>query len=207
MRIFEFYIFNFEFKQMLASLYSFIFLAAESAGHQSGDGGFVNFWNTYFNFPGFELWRFINLAIFIAIMIYILKKPLSETFKAKREAIRADLIRAEQARQSALAELTATEAKFASLAAEKANIIERARQEAEAEARRITEQTEFEANRLREQATSEIERSVQHAQFELRRFSAEESIRLAEEKIKNQINTDKDKNLIKASIQAIGGLN
>ena len=192
---------------MLAFLYSFIFLAAEGASHQSGDGGFVHFWNTYFNYPGFELWRFINLAIFTAIMIYLLKKPLSEAFKAKREAIRADLIRAEKARQAALAELTATEAKLARLEDEKISVVERARQEAEAEARRIIEQTEFEANRLREQANSEIERFSKHAQIELRRFSAEESIRLAEEKIKREINAEKDSRIIKANIQSIGGLN
>jgi hypothetical protein len=41
----------------------------------------------------------------------------------------------------------------------------------------------------------------------LRRFSAEESIRLAEEKIRRDINEEQDARLVQANIQSIGGLN
>jgi len=194
---------------MSVFLFSFILIFAETAGAQGGSGwgNFLHFWNTYFNYPGFELWRFLNLAIFIAIMVYLLKKPLTEAFKAKRETIRAELIKAEAERQAALAQLTTTEAKLARLDAESAEIIEHAKQEADAEKMRILEQTELEISRLHEQADGEIERTNKLANLELRRFSAEESIRLAEEKIKKEINAEKDARLIKANIQAIGGLN
>ena len=194
---------------MLAFIYNFfiLFAAEKSAAGESGYDKFVHFWNTYFNYPGFELWRFLNLAIFVAIMVYLLKKPLTEAFKTKRETIRAELIKAEAERQAALAQLTSTEAKLAHLDAESAAVIEHARQEAETEKLNIIEQTEFEAGRLREQGDNEIESAGKHAQNSLRRFSAEESIRLAEEKIKREINAEKDGRLVKASIQAIGGLN
>lgn len=190
-------------------LFSFILIFAETAGAHGASGwdNFLHFWNAYFNYPGFELWRFLNLAIFIAIMIYLLKKPLSNAFKAKRETIRAELIKAEQARQAALAQLTATEAKLARLDTEAETIRTRAAQEAVAEKTRITAQTDFEINKLREQANSEIERAGKQIKTELRRFSAEESIRLAEEKIKAEITDEKDARLVKASIQSIGGLN
>ncbi len=194
---------------MLALIYKFlILLAAENtAAGESGYDKFVHFWNTYFNYPGFELWRFLNLAIFTAIMIYLLRKPLSEAFKAKREKIRADLIKAEAERQSALAKLTSTEAKLAVVDAETAAVIENARQTAVEEKTRIYDQTDFEVGKMREQADNEIEVAAKQAQNRLRRFSAEESIRLAEEKIKSEINAEKDARLIKANIQAIGGLN
>jgi hypothetical protein len=57
-------------------LFSFILAFAETAGGASGWDNFLHFWNSYFNYPGFELWRFLNLAIFVGIMIYLLKKPL-----------------------------------------------------------------------------------------------------------------------------------
>jgi len=192
----------------MAFLFSFILLAAES-GHAASDSGwgrFVHFWNAYFNYPGFELWRFINLSVFVAILVYLLKKPLTEAFKTRRETIRAELIRAEEEKQSALAQLTATEAKFARLDAEKSDVLERARREAEAEKMRIARETEEETNRLREQAASEIERKSKLVQMQLRRFSAEESIRLAEEKIRREINPEKDAQIVRASIQSIGGL-
>ena len=103
--------------------------------------------------------------------------------------------------------MTATEAKLARLEAEAQTIHQRAEQEANAEKSRILEQTDFEISKLREQANNEIERKNQLARLELRRFSAEESIRLAEEKIKREINAEKDARLVKANIQSIGGLN
>ncbi len=189
---------------MLAFLFNFVLAFAAPS---SGGGGFMDFYNQYLNFPGFEAWRFFNLIVFLGILIYLLKKPLTAAFKAKRETIRAELIQAEAEKQAALEQLTSTEAKLAGLDAEAQAIRHRAEQEAAAETARISEQAEFEAKKLREQATNEIERKSQLARLQLRRFSAEESIRLAEEKIKAEITDEKDARLVKASIQSIGGLN
>lgn len=186
---------------MLAFINSFILLLAAAA-----EGGERGFWDTYLNYPGFEAWKFFNLAIFIAIMVYLLRKPLSDAFKAKREAIRADLIRAEEEKQAALAQLTAAEAKLAALDTEIAGVREHARREADEEKQRILRQTEDDLMRLRQQAESEIERLALQTKSELRRFSAEESIRRAEEKIKAQMDAQKDARLVKNNIQSIGGL-
>jgi F-type H+-transporting ATPase subunit b len=194
---------------MLAFLSNFILIFAAGGGEhgESAWGKFVHFWDTYANYPGFEAWKFFNLIVFIIIMVKLLKKPLSEAFKTKRETIRAELIKAEQQRQAALAQLTTTEARLAQLDTESNNVIARAKQEAESEKERITRETQEEINKLRQQAASEIERAGQQVKKELRRFSAEESIRLAEEKIRRDINAEKDAQLVKTNIQAIGGLN
>ena len=194
---------------MLAFIYSFIFILAGAGA--SGEGGFTAWWHKsvdpYLNYPGFEAWKFINLGIFVGLLIYLLKKPLSEAFKARREAIRAELIRAEEEKQAALAQLTSTEAKLVSVETESAQVLEKARLEAEAEKRRIQVQTEEEIERLRRQTESESARLSQQARAELRRFSAEESIRLAEEKIRQKINAQADAQLVRSNIESIGGLN
>ncbi|MGI8495958.1 MAG: hypothetical protein ACR2L1_11715 [Pyrinomonadaceae bacterium] len=192
---------------MFAFIYSFILLLAEASHVETSGGGFEHFYNSYLNYPGFEAWKFINLAVFIAIIVYLLRRPLSDTFKAKRETIRAELIKAEEERQSALAQLTAAEAKLARLNLEAASVREKSAQEADAEKRRILEQTEADINKMRNQAQSEITRLSQQAKSELRKFSAEESIRLAEEKIKQEITPEKDAQIVRGSIQSIGGLN
>ncbi len=196
---------------MLAFLYSFILMFAEEGGAaHAAEGGFLAWWHKngepIFNYPGFEAWKFFNLVIFIALLVYLLKKPLTEAFKAKRETIRAELIRAEEEKQAALAQLTATEAKIAQLAAHTADIRQKAENEAAAEKMRIAEQTEFEIKKLRDQANSEIERTSKQARLQLRRFSAEESIRLAEEKIRREINPERDAQLVRANIESIGGI-
>ncbi len=189
---------------MLAFFHSFILLAAE-ASHS--EGGFADFYNKYLNYPGFEAWKFINLTIFVLIMIYLLKKPLSDAFKAKREDIRAELIKAEEEKQAALSRLTAAEAKLVGADNEKASILKNATAEAAAEKARIAEHTRAEAEKTRQQAESEIARLSNQAKVELRRFSANESIRLAEERLRSEIDAEKDAKLVKAGIQSIGGLN
>lgn len=186
-----------------------LLLTAETGGHgtTSGGGGFTEFYNQYLNYPGFEAWKFINLAIFVAVIVYVVKKPLSEAFKAKRDAIRAELIRAEEAKQAALKRLTSAEAKLAALDNEKAEVVKKAREEAEAEKRRLAEQAEWEVRKLREQTEGEVSRLQKQAVVQLRRFSAEESVRLAEEKLKAQLDTAKDAQLVKSGIASIGGLN
>ena len=195
---------------MLAFLFSTLLFFAETGSAAKSDsvcGGFVNFWNTYLNIPGFEAWRFFNLAVFVAIIVYLLRKPLSDAFKAKREAIRAELIKAEEEKQAALAQLTSAEAKLVRLDLEAEQVRAHAREEADAEKRRIAEQTLQDIAKMRRQAEDEITRLSQQIKSELRRFSAEESIRLAEERIRTSIDSDKDARLVRANIQAIGGLN
>jgi F0F1-type ATP synthase membrane subunit b/b' len=189
---------------MLAFFYDFLILFAASGGE--GQGGFMDFYNKYLNYPGLEAWKFLNLLIFIAILGYILKKPLGEAFKARREAIRGELIRAEEARKAALAKLTSAEARLASLDNERQLVLNRAKMEADAEKARLLEQAESEVAKLREQTEGEVARLTQLTKAELKRFSAEESVRRAEEKLRSRIDANADANLVKSGIQAIGGL-
>jgi hypothetical protein len=54
---------------------------------------------TWYNYPGLELWKFINLAIFTGVAIYILRKPISAALATRRDAIRQELVQAQQANQ------------------------------------------------------------------------------------------------------------
>lgn len=177
------------------------------AGGGGAQSGFMKFYNDWFNIPGFEAWKFVNLAIFIALMIYFVKKPLSDAFKTKREEIRAELIKAEEEKQAALARLTSAEGKLAQLETEKENILQKAKDEAAFEKKRLAEQTKADVERLRSQAEAELTRAANQTRAELRRFSAVESIRLAEERLRKQIDGNTDAKLVKAGIAEIGGLN
>jgi len=174
------------------------------------EGGLLDLWyrniDPYMNYPGFEAWRFINLIIFFGIAVYLLKKPLSEAFKARRDAIREELIRAEEERKAAVAELAEIEVRLAGFETEKAALIESAGTEAEAEKKRIEEEVRANSERLRVQAESEIERKSLQARARLLRFTAEESIRLAEEKIRRSMSPETDARLVRANIRSIGGM-
>ncbi len=196
---------------MLAFFFNFLLIFASETAPTGGGQSFyqrsLQLLNDWYNIPGFESWKFINLGIFILVLYFLLRRPLSEAFKAKREKIRAELIKAQQERDAALKKLEEVEARLSMLDAEVASIKERSAAEAVAEKKRITAQTESDIVKMREQAQSEIARAGQQAMTKLRRFSAEESIRLAEEMLRKQVGSETESNLIKAGIDDLGGLN
>lgn len=193
---------------MFALISNLLLFFAESHGAApAAEGGFTHFYNQYLNIPGFEAWKFLNLAIFVAIMAYVAKKPLTAAFKARRDVIRAELIKAEAEKKAAITELTAIEAKLAQLETEKENILSRAKDEASTEKKRLAEQTKLEIERLRLQAESELARLTGQTRKELRRFSAERTVSAAEARLRAAIDGSVDSKLVKGSLSEIGGLN
>lgn len=190
---------------MFAFASNIILLFAEAS--HGGESGFMKFYNEWFNIPGFEAWKFLNLAIFVTLLVYVLRKPLGDAFKAKREEIRSELIKAEQEKQAALAQLTTIEGKLAQLDTEKENILQMAKDEAAFEKKRLAEQTKTEVERLRRQTEAELARLGGQSRMELRRLSAEKSIALAEEKLRSKIDAKVDAQLVRGSMSEIGGLN
>ncbi|KXJ98604.1 MAG: H+-transporting two-sector ATPase subunit B/B' [Acidobacteria bacterium OLB17] len=189
---------------MIIAVVNSLLLSAASSGAQSG---FSKFYNEWMNIPGFEAWKFVNLAIFVVAMYFVLRKPLGNAFKQKREVIREELIRAENAKQAALERLTEIEGKLAQKDTEKADILARAKAEAEADEKELSEMTASDTARLKAQAEAELDRLANQSKSALRRFSAEESVRLAEERLRSQIDGAVDARLIKTGIAEIGGLN
>jgi hypothetical protein len=55
----------------------------------------------YLNYPGLEIWKLLDLAIFVIVAIYILKKPIAQALASRRETIRKQILEAEQERDRA----------------------------------------------------------------------------------------------------------
>jgi F-type H+-transporting ATPase subunit b len=161
----------------------------------------------WWNYPGFESWKFINLAIFVAILIFILtrKVKLGEAFRTRRENIKRDLARAQEERDAALAKLKEVEERLARLDSEVAVIQEQSKREAAEERERIAKSTEAEIVKLSEQSKRDIESAGKTAKFELRRYAAETSVRLAEEVIRREMKPEDDARLISRSVEELGG--
>ena len=161
----------------------------------------------YLDYPGFEAWKFVNLAVFVGVMVYILtrKANLGEAFRTRRENIKQELARAQQERDAAVAKLKEVEERLARLDTEVAEISERSQREAAEERERIARSTETEIARLGEQAQREIESAGKTAKHELRKYTAEQSVRLAEEMIRREMKPEDDTRLIDNNIRELGG--
>ena len=161
----------------------------------------------WWNYPGLELWKFFNLAIFLFFMAYFLKRPLTEALRNRRESIRQELIKSQNEMDQALAKLAEIEARVARLNGDVQILQEQTATEAEAERNRINAQSDTEIARLKEQAQREIENAAKIAAQELRRLAAVESVKLAEQLLRADLKPEDDARLIRASIGQLGGQN
>jgi F0F1-type ATP synthase membrane subunit b/b' len=171
-----------------------LFLLAEGEEHVA----------PWWDYPGLELWKFFNLFVFVAVLIYILRRPLSGAMNARRESIKKELIAAQQERDAAVAKLSEVQARLAKLDSEVALIQQQSKAEAEAERERILRDTEGEMNKLREQAQREIAGAGKVARHDLRKYAAQQSVQLAEEMIRREIKSDDDDRLIKLNVEQMG---
>lgn len=160
----------------------------------------------WWNYPGLELWKFINLILFLAVLTYFLRRPLSDAFRGRRESIRRELARAQHERDAAVQKLEEVQDKLERLDVEVLAIRERAAKEAVEERERVARATEADIKKLTEQAQREIESAGKAATQELRRYAAEQTIGMAQEMIRKEMQPEDDARLIKASMEELGGV-
>ena len=159
---------------------------------------------SWWDYPGLELWKFVNLFLFVGALVYFLKRPLTEAFRSRRESIRRDLLKAQEERDQALAKLAEVQARLERLDSEVAGIQAHSRSEARAEAERIARETELEMLKLREQAQREIVSAGKVARHNLRIFAAHQSVKLAEEVIRREIRSEDDATLMEMNVEQLG---
>lgn len=174
---------------------------------ESAGGGWWHRLQPYLDYPGFEVWKFFNLAIFVGLLLYILfrKANLGLAFTTRRETIKNELEKARQQRDAALAALKDVEQRLAGLDDQIASIKESSKREVAAERERIAKATEEEIANLTAQGQRDIEHAVRTAKKDLQRFTAEQSVRLAEEMLKRDMRPEDDARLIARDVQEMGG--
>ena len=141
--------------------------------------------------------RTVNLLIFLAVMFFILRKPLSKAMQDKRDGIKAELQRARAEKEEAEKRLREIDARLSRLDEEVAEIKAKAEQEAKAEYERLIKQADEEADRIRVMAEREIEGASKAAHMQLKEFVAGKSVELAETMIRKEIKPEDDARLIK----------
>ena len=162
----------------------------------------------WWDYPGFELWKFFNLGFFVLVLGYILikKANIGEAFRTRREGIKRELARAQEERDAAIARLKEIEERLARLDSEVVTIRENSKVEAAEERERIARATETEIARLSESAQREIENAGKAAKKELRRYTAEQSVQLAEALIRREMQPEDDARLVNRNIEDLGGM-
>jgi F-type H+-transporting ATPase subunit b len=157
-------------------------------------------WMEWFNYPGLEIWKFLNLAIFTAAAIYLLRRPISAALASRRDAIRQELLTAQTEREQALARVAEAEDLLSRVDEHASAIHKQAQNEAKTEKERLAAATASEIEKLKQQAHRELELAEKLARKELRQFLAQRSVELARETVRGQMRPEDDTLLIKENI-------
>lgn len=152
------------------------------------------------NYPGLELWKFVNLAIFAAVAIYVLRRPISQALLARRESIRQEIVAAQNERDQALTRIAEADNLLARLDDDVRTVHEQATREAQSERQRLAEATARELEKLKQQAQREMETADKLARKGLRKYLAQRSVELARDTIRNQMRPEDDTQLIKETM-------
>ena len=154
----------------------------------------------WFNYPGLELWKFLNLAIFTTAALYVLRKPISAKLSARGQTIKQELVAAQAEREQALARVSEAEDLLSRVDEHVSTIHKQAQQEATAEKERLAAAAATEIEKLKQQAQRETDAADKLARKGLRRFLAQRSVELARESVRGQIRPEDDTLLIKDNI-------
>ena len=140
--------------------------------------------------------RWLNAAVLFGGLGYLLRKPASEFFEARRHAIQDGLGRAQRAQEESDRKLADIEARLTQLSADAAQIQEDAKASSEAERERIVADGKLEVGRAMEQSRAEIERLVRGFEQEIRTHMADLVIDGATERLRAQISEDAQRRII-----------
>jgi F0F1-type ATP synthase membrane subunit b/b' len=155
---------------------------------------------SWFNYPGLELWKFLNLAIFLGLAIYVLRRPISAALGTRREAIKQELVEAHEQKQRAIAKRAEADSLLSRLDNDVRSIEAHAREEAESERQRVAAATIREIEKLKQQAEREVDTATKLARKSLRQFLAQRSIEFARQRVRGEISAETDRRLIEDSI-------
>ena len=154
----------------------------------------------WFNYPGLEIWKFVNLIIFMAAGLYVQRRPISAALTSRRESIRKELVTAQTEREQALARVSEAEDLLSRVDEHASAIRKQALNEAKAERERLAAAAGNEIKKLKQQAQREMEVADKLARKELRQFLAQRSVELARATVSSQMRPEDDTILIKENI-------
>ncbi|MGA2609991.1 MAG: ATP synthase F0 subunit B [Terriglobia bacterium] len=149
------------------------------------------------NKAGHELlYKFINLALLVGTLGFVLRKPLAGFFAERSASIRKGLEEGRKALEVSQAQLKIVEEKLQHLEEEIAAFRASAEREMEAERQRLKLAAAEEAEKILQSARAQTEVAVRAAKLELKSYAAEQAVELAEGIIRRRLDEAGRKQLV-----------
>jgi F-type H+-transporting ATPase subunit b len=152
-----------------------------------------------------DTYRIMNFVVLAAVLIYLLRKPISQALAARIRGIKDQLASLEAQKAEAEKQLAQYSEKLSFLEKESEKIIaEYIKQGNEAKAR-ILKEAEAAAEKLRVQARRSIEHELERAKLSLQKDILEKSLAKAEEMIRTHISVKDQEQLVDDYLEKVGG--
>jgi F-type H+-transporting ATPase subunit b len=129
------------------------------------------------------LFRALNFAALVFILVKFLGKPISATLGGRRQEIQDELETMQEKRDEAEKAYKTFEARLAGMEDELAELVEKAKAMAEDEKTRILTEAEASAKDIRRQAEAAVQGTLAQAKNRLQEEIAEQAVAMAEELI------------------------
>ncbi len=152
------------------------------------------------------LYRALNFAGLVVILVYFLRKPISSGLSSRREEIKDQLDALESRKAEAERMYKEAEAKLAKLDEEVSAIISEAVKQGEVEKDKIIADAERAAGDLKRQAEMAVAFELAEAKKRLKAEVAEQAVLLAEELLRKNIQPADQSKMVEASLAKVGGI-
>ena len=150
------------------------------------------------------LWRVMNFAVLLIVLVKVLSKPIANGLRARQQSIKEQFADLEERKTEAENAYQTYEEKLASIEQEVSDIIQSAVAQGEAEKERIIDEANRAADDIKRQAEMAIQHELAEAKLQLREEVANQAVVMAEELIsKNLQETDQVK-LIEDYLAKVG---
>jgi F-type H+-transporting ATPase subunit b len=150
-------------------------------------------------------WKTANLVVFFGLLAYLLVRPLSRFFRARREQIVSHMKEAANQQREAERLRSEMETRVAALSGEIEALKERLRRDGERERAALEHQGEEEAARLVAQIGAEAARRVEEARRALASEAAAVAADLALELLQRELTTEDRERIFRATLERLRG--
>ncbi len=152
-----------------------------------------------------EIFKWINFAIVVGVMVWVFGKLLPPIFQKRAEAVSSAITNATSARAAADAQLRDAETRLANLQKEVAELRALAEKEAGAEVERLRAATQSDAQKIAAAAKAEIEAAERAARLELKALAANLAVDGAETLLAKQLTPKAQESLISNFVKSLEG--
>jgi F0F1-type ATP synthase membrane subunit b/b' len=149
------------------------------------------------------IWQLANLALFLAVLVYFVARPLTNAFRARQEAVEKALADAREKRADAARFESQIHERMSRLEREVVEIRRQGAADGETARAALDERALEEADRIRKDSEEEIARRVAAAKVELQQVAAGLMATTAREIVAREINDEDRRRLLADSVERL----